>query len=199
MTPFLNVQFIHNDNGKPAFAVIPYHQYEALMTNHSMAESLPTPFIRDDRYIALPEAEGEHIDLVRLVDYCLRQATVSMGAGDDRAESLEMYRKSLPINARTQALERFDSQFSGGLDPLIRRYFLSKESPYRNTMQATKEVVDALAKTGIFTRTKRKFDFYRPVNALDFDADAGKAYLADKPSVSDPIPTYFWFVKDADR
>lgn len=197
MTQELSVQLINDSNGKPAFAVLPYHQFEVLMANHPLAETLPTPLIRDDRYIDLPEASGECIDLVRLVDYCLRQATVSMGADDDRAEKLEQYRESLPVNARTQALERFDAQFSGGLDPLIRRYFLSKDSPYRNTMQATKEVVDALVKTGIFKRTKRKFDFYRPVNALDFDAEAGQAYLAGKPSATDPIPTYFWLVKEA--
>ncbi|WP_460093711.1 hypothetical protein [Pseudomonas sp. S2_B03] len=199
MTLKQNVQFINDEKGRPLFAVLPYHFYEVLMTNHPMAETLPTPLLKDDRYIELPEADGEHIDLVRLVDYCLRQATVSFGADDDRAENFELYRDSLPVNARTQALERFDSQFSGGLDPLIRRFFLPKDSPYRNTMQATTAVVDALVKTGIFTKTKRKFDFYRPVNALDFNVEAGRAYLDGKPAVENPIPTYFWHSQETYR
>ncbi|MBD8493839.1 hypothetical protein [Pseudomonas syringae] len=188
----LDVQFINDHTGKPAFAVLPIHQYEVLMLNHPMADDLPTPLIKDGRYIALPESDGDYIDLVRLVKHCLDQATVSMSADDDYSEKLEMYRASLPVNARTQSLERFESQFAGGLDPLIRRYFLREDSPYKNTMQATTEVVDALVKTGIFKRTKRKFDFYRPVNALDFDQDAGKAYLVGKPDVQDPIPPYYW-------
>lgn len=203
-----NVQFITDDNGIPIYAVIPISHYEALTMHYTAIEEAPSPLIQDDRYILLPEAPGERIDLYRLVDYCLRQALVAFAADDDREQTLKDYlktlpveiseealsefKKGIPINARTQALRVFEKEFSAGLDPLIRRHFLPKDSPYRNTMQATTAVVDALVKTGLFSRSKRKFNFYRPVNALDFNLEAAREFMKGKEVPKPQIEVYFW-------
>lgn len=195
-------QIITDQEGKPLFALIPYEEYLMLQKqmNETRTASTGGSLLSEDGLrISLPHAPGEHIDLVRLVDYCVRTHQVSMGADDDLDEVRKEYGESFPVNMRTQALANFDARQLGSLDPLIRAKFLSKNSPYRNTMQATTEVVNALVSTGIFVPTKRKFDFYRPVNALDFNVEAAKEFLAGKPAVKDPIKPYFWYKSPLDK
>lgn len=195
-------QIISDQEGKPLFALIPYEEYVMLQKNINERRTAPTGstlLSEDGLRISLPHAPGEHIDLVRLVDYCVRTSQVSMGADDDLDEVRKEYGESFPVNMRAQALTNFDARQMGSLDPLIRAKFLSKNSPYRNTMQATTEVVNALVSTGIFNPTKRKFDFYRPVNALDFNVEAAKEFLAGKPPVQDPIKPFFWYKSPLDK
>lgn len=192
MKKIADVQFVNDQEGLPVLAILPYPLYEKLIAMQPQVTELPNPLNVEGRYINLPEAPGEKIDLDRLVEYCLSQSAESMAAGDDSDEILRDYELSLPVNARTQALELFKRQQRGGLDHLIREHFLPEDSPYKNTMQATAAVVDALVKTGLFVKTKRKFDFYRPVNALDFNQAAGLKFREGKPKVDKPIPPYFW-------
>lgn len=195
-------QIISDQNGKPLFALIPYEEYVMLQKNlneRPAAQAVSALLSEDGLRISLPNAPGEHIDLVRLVDYCVRTHQECMGSDDDFDEVRKEYGESFPVNMRAQALANFDARQMGSLDPLIRAKFLSKNSPYRNTMQATTEVVNALVSTGIFHPTKRKFDFYRPVNALDLNVEAAKEFLAGKPPVLDPIKAFFWYKSPLDK
>lgn len=186
------VQTILNDCGEPVFAVIPYADFKEMERHLTQAESTTNLELESDWYISLPEAPGEKIDLVRLVDYLLRQSNVAFSADDDKEEKMKDFISHFPVNARTQALAAFEGRTAAGLDTLIRRFFLPSGSPYADRMQATKAVVDSLVATGLFRRSKRKFDFYRPVNALEFDDKAAKEFMKGKPAVKDPIPTYYW-------
>lgn len=163
-----NVQLIRNEQDKPLFAVIPYETYLELIKDKDlpMGLTIASSLISDDGLsIRLPYGgPGAEIGLIRLVDYCRRSSTVSMS-----------------INARQQSLDKFDSKQQGSLEYLLRTQFLAKDSPYRNTMQATSEVVDALVQTGIFRRSKRDFPgYYRPVLALDYISEQGDEFLSGK-------------------
>jgi len=181
------VQFILDQNQKPLFAVLPFESYKKLIDHQDSASDLPShPSLlsEDGMRVRLPHGgPGAYIDLVRLVDYCMNASLVSMA-----------------INARQQALDKFSIDQIASLDPLIRMCFLPKDSPYRNTMQATTEVVDALVETGIFVRSKRSFDapnskYYRPVNALDFIVEAGERFLGGKKP-SEQINAFYWMKTD---
>lgn len=149
-----NVQFIHSADGQPLFAVVPMAIYQTLVDNN-LSENLPKTaslLSADGRYVRLPNAGPNfHLDVLRLADLFERRGTTCIA-----------------IAQRAQTLDKFDEeQARNGLDPLIRRLFLPENSPYRNTMQASNEVVDALVQTGIFEPTMAKFPaWYRPVKSL---------------------------------
>ncbi|XEG73997.1 hypothetical protein QA447_07140 [Pseudomonas sp. abacavir_1] len=177
-------QVIYDMNNKPAFAVLPYPEYEKIMT--LLAEKLdqPSPLLSEDGlFIRLPHGGPDAcIDLIVLANYCYERSLIAIAIG-----------------ARQQRLSKFDANQVGALDPLIRMCFLRPDSPYRNTMQATTEVVDALVETGLFKRTKRDFNnakegqqFYRPVLALDVNEDAVKAFVKSHPKPKFKIPPFYW-------
>ncbi|MCO7557605.1 hypothetical protein [Metapseudomonas otitidis] len=177
-------QIIYDTNNKPAFAVLPYPEYEKMMT--LLAEKLDqsSPLLSEDGLtIRLPHGGPDAcIDLIVLANYCYERSLISIAIG-----------------ARQQRLSKFAANQVGALDPLIRMCFLKPDSPYRNTMQATNDVVDALVETGLFKRTKRDFNnakegqqFYRPVLALDVNEDAVKAFVASHPKPNFKIPLYYW-------
>lgn len=191
---------IQDPDGNVLYYLVPPEEYQMHFAANVTQADTSSLISEDGLKIYLPEAgEGDHIDLVRLARYCVDTSLVAMGADDDRDSVKEEYAKSFPINMRQQALKNFEARQMGSLDPLIRAKFLPKDSPYKNTMQATTAVVDALVETGLFSRSKRKFDFYRPVNSLDFNLEAAKEFLKDKPEVKNRIDPYFWYKKPWDK
>ncbi|WP_218276160.1 hypothetical protein, partial [Pseudomonas sp. MPR-R5B] len=176
-----NVQFILNDQEKPVFAVLPYQAYLDLIKDKDIPEELTVAsslISSDGLKIRLPYGgPGAEIDLIRLVDFCRRASIISMS-----------------INARQQTLDKFENNQLGSLEYLLRTQFLPKDSPYKNTMQATSDVVDALEQTGIFRRSKRDFPgYYRPVLALDYIADQGDEFMRGrKLPLFNKIEPFHW-------
>lgn len=172
-----NTQFITDEHGKRLFAVLPYEYYRSLVgASPTMTQSTSRTLLSADcTKITLPNGgPGAYIDLVRLADYFQRRGTCD-----------------LAVNQRAQSLDKFPDNQRDTLDPFIRRHFLPPDSPYRNTMQVTTEVVDALVNTGMFKRIKKSYDyFYRPVNALEIVESALLEYLKDKSPVANPIQLY---------
>ncbi|TWI52975.1 hypothetical protein IQ22_02810 [Pseudomonas duriflava] len=150
------VQFIHDKEGNPVFAVLPIDSYRRIVSGDSalQAEAVVKPSLltEEDLMIKLPYAGPVgFLDIRQLVKYL-----DSKGIRD------------LAINQRAQKLDKYPEEQKMTLDPIIRRDFLPANSPYRNTMQATAEVVDALVESGFFRRTKKKYPFFaRAVNALE--------------------------------
>jgi len=169
-----SVQILVDSQGKPAYAVLPYQHYLTLIQDEMKNETQPTNSLlsHDGRYITLPNGgPGARIDVLRLADLVQRRG---------------LFR--IAINQRAQALDKFPKDQRATLDPLIRRVFLAEDSAYKNTMQASQEVVDALVETGIFKRVQADFDcFYRAVKALEVDNDGLAAYLEKHGSTDSPI------------
>lgn len=168
-----NIQFLSNENGEPVFAVLPIATYRELVAGrHDGAISdrpalpqSPSLLSADGRYVRLPHGgPNARLDVLRLVDLCARKEI-----------------SCLAIGKRAQALDLFSREdVRHGLDPLIRSYFLPKDSPYKNTMQAVNDVVDALIETGIFDHAKMRFPHYgRAVNSLKVNPAALKAFLEE--------------------
>ncbi|MDD2113824.1 hypothetical protein NP554_18780 [Pseudomonas asiatica] len=160
-----NVQLILDQNEAPIFAVLPYAEYTRLIANQSNPkEALTAPSLlsEDRRYIRLPHGgPGAKLDVVELLDWLNARAITD-----------------LAINQRAQTLDKFPQDQSMTLDPIIRRVFLPESSPYKNTMQAVAEVVDALVETGCFKRIKKSYpSFYRAVNALEIDWTEASQFL----------------------
>lgn len=182
------VQFIYGDQKDPLFAVLPYAAYTKLISPFKEETAAPvnTSLLSTDKLnIRLPHGGGASIDVVQLVDYCQQTSLVSMAVG-----------------ARQQRLSKFPHDHIASLDPMLRMCFLPVDSPYRNTMQATNDVVEALVQTGVFKLTKRDFNnakegqsFYRPVQALDFLEDSAKEFMKDKQRPKNPIPRWYWTEK----
>jgi hypothetical protein len=177
-------QFITGKDGQPQFAVLPYEDYCNLVNASSDATHVaPRSLINADRTdITLPNGgPGAYIDLVRLADYFQRRGTCDLGINQ----------MDMAVNQRAQSLEKFPSDQRDTLDPFVRRHFLRPDSPYRNTMQVTTEVVDALVDTGMFKRIKKSYPyFYRPVNALEVVVPALLEYIKQKGPASNPIPLF---------
>lgn len=147
-----SVQFIHNENGEVEYAVMPIAHYRALISDGPNSEA-PHPLVTKDKTaIKLPYGgPGTCLDIEELVQYLKTNGI-----------------KDLAVNQRAQVLSAYPKEQEMTLDPIIRREFLVPDSPYRNTMQASGEVVDALVSTGRFRRAKKRYDFFnRAVNALE--------------------------------
>jgi hypothetical protein len=148
-----SVQFIHNEDGEAEYAVMPIAHYRALI-----AEDYSTPaaahllLTEDPTAIKLPYGgPGVRLVVEELIGYLNKHGITD-----------------LAINQRAQSLNKYPEVQKMTLDPIIRREFLAPDSPYRNTMQATGDVVDALVSTGRFRRAKKRYDFFnRAVNALE--------------------------------
>lgn len=147
-----SVQFIHNENGEAEYAVMPIAYYRSLTSDVSDNDTAHPLLTQDKTAVKLPYGgPGTCLVIDDLVDY-LRKNGI----------------KDLAINQRAQVLSAYPKEQEMTLDPIIRREFLNEDSSYRNTMQATGEVVDALVSTGRFRRTKKRYDFFnRAVNALE--------------------------------
>lgn len=147
-----SVQFIHNENGEAEYAVMPIAYYRSLTSQGSDSDTAHPLLTQDKKAVKLPYGgPGTCLVIDDLVDYLKKHGI-----------------KDLAINQRAQVLGAYPKEQEMTLDPIIRREFLMQDSSYRNTMQATGEVVDALVSTGRFRRTKKRYDFFnRAVNALE--------------------------------
>lgn len=149
-----DIQFINSPHGEAQYAVLPIKVYQDLIarSGDSALPSSPSLLSEDKRYIRLPNAgPSMWLDVLRFADLCSRRSL-----------------SFIAINQRAQTLDKFDPGQAFTLDPILRRVFLPDDSPYKNTMQASNEVVDALVETGMFKRSMRPFPaFYRPVKSLD--------------------------------
>lgn len=165
------IQFLSNENGEPVFAVLPIATYRELVAarhddaigDRPASQQSPSLLSADGRYVRLPHGgPNARLDVLRLADLCARKEI-----------------SCLAIGKRAQALNLFSmEEVRHGLDPLIRSFFLPKDSPYRNTMQAVNDVVDALVATGIFDHAKVRFPHYgRAVNSLKVNKVALQAFL----------------------
>jgi|SRR5471030_632091 len=173
-----NVQFLIGKDGDPQFAVLPYGEYLALqkaLPGEQLATHTASLLSADKTRILLPHGgPNAYLDLVQFADYVARHGVMNMA-----------------INQRAQALDKFPREQLNTLDPLIRHHFLPQGSPYKNTMQATTAVVDALVESGLFVRVKQSYpSFFRPVNAIASCEAAIKQFLKDhpKPSVQIDMP-----------
>lgn len=148
-----DVQFLHDKAGNPVFAVLSMDYYRSLTASESPAiEVGPPNLLVDDGYtVKLPYGGPDaQIDIRDLVRYLLKNGVYD-----------------LAINQRAQSLDKYPEDQRMTLDPIIRHDFLAKSSPYKNTMQATADVVEALVKSGYFVRIKKKYPYLsRTVNAL---------------------------------
>lgn len=170
-------QFIIGKDGKPQFAVLLYNDYLSLIDASSEVTQVAPPGLisADGTKVTLPNGgPGAYIDLVRLADYFQRRGTIS-----------------LAVNQRAQSLDKFPDDQRDTLEPFIRRHFLPSDSPYRNTMQVTTELVDTLVETGMFKLIKQSFPyFYRPVKALEIVVPALLEFLKEKGPATNPIQLY---------
>ncbi|MEG1038979.1 MAG: hypothetical protein RSE94_03555 [Pseudomonas sp.] len=150
-----SVQFIHGDDGEAVFAVMPIGMYRALMAGGVQSEASPSshPLLNEDHtMIKLPYGgPSAYLHVPDLLAYL-------------KAHGIQ----HLAINQRAQTYDKFPQEQLMTLDPIIRREFLG-DLRYKNTMQATTEVIDALVATGHFRRIKQRYDglFIRAVNALE--------------------------------
>lgn len=170
--------FLYDAHGAPVFAILPYKRYQILLEAANQSANIPDPKITEITEIPLPYGGAATINLIRLTDFFERLFKKGIS--------------SIPIDARNEVLDQLrkryltpEEQKYPGLDILIRLHFLPKDSGYRNTRQAVREVVDCLENTGIFTLTKEVFpNSYRAVNALKYCPEAGEKYL-EKHNVFD--------------
>lgn len=161
-------QLLTDEHGTPLFAVIPYASYLDLLKAADQNSILPISEIKE---IPLPYSGGYSVDLIRLVEFFNRRDQAGF--------------HSIPVDARNEVLDKLMERYLSpeshdypGLDILLRLFFLPEHSPYRNTRQAVREVIEALENTGIFRLTRESFpNSYRAVNALTYDRNAGVAYL----------------------
>ncbi|WP_342244734.1 hypothetical protein [Pseudomonas sp. OTU5201] len=165
----MTVQYLHAADGTPLFAVLPIDQYRQLLNGHGTVPISAPLLSADGRYVNLPHGGSDaKLDVVQLIQLWLA------GIADG---TLDVH---MAINSRAQTLDRFlPEQQRCTLDPLVRTQFLQSDS-YRNTMQVTTEVVDALVATGVFSRCSKLYPglFSRSVKALEIDPDKAQAFLA---------------------
>lgn len=160
------LQYINGADGKPAFVVIPYAEFShgdspaecEASTSHS--HSLLSA---NGLFIRLPHGGPDaQIDLLQFIDAWMRRGTLSM----------------LAVNKRYQAYEKFEGEALNGLDAILRRCFLPKDSPYHNTMQASTAVVDAFVETGVFSRNLESMPgYYRPVQCIRINVEMAEHFL----------------------
>ncbi|MEX3919389.1 hypothetical protein AB4Y43_24615 [Paraburkholderia sp. BR10872] len=110
----------------------------------------------------------------------------------------------VPIAKKTQKLTDFEAKRDdnnktvgpiNGLDAMLRRCCLPEGSPYRDTMQATTAVVDALVETGLFKRTTQTMPgFYRPVQCLSVVLEKILTFVNDHGEPENPIDPHLLIV-----
>ena len=91
--------------------------------------------------------------------------------------------------------DKFEGEAVNGLDAILRRCFLPENSPYKNTMQATTAVVDALVETGIFSRSiEAMTGYYRPVQCIRIDEERAKAFLQKHGRPENPLDLHHFML-----
>lgn len=166
-----DISFIVDAQGSKQSVVISMELYSQLLPTirglkqrerQNDGGSISSLIVDKGTAILLPYGGGEKLSLVKLVDYLLDKKLTS-----------------LAINNRAQHLHDYDKKYlETTLDPIVRGVFLSKEA-YKNTMQVTTAVVDALEDTGLFIRERKLYDnFTRTVNGVRLDVEKCKAFLA---------------------
>ncbi|WP_313233999.1 hypothetical protein [Delftia acidovorans] len=175
------VQFIEDQHGEPIFAVVPINLYKQMALENPKANLQEKSLLSSDgRYVKLPHAGKDgKLDVLRLATL-LKEACV----------------ESLSIGARAMTLDKYPPAERNSLDPIIRRLLLPQDSPYKNTMQATTAVVDALVETGLFERATLSYPwYYRPVKSLKINAQATRDFIKRHPNLPadqrvDPMEIY---------
>ena len=163
-------QFLHGPNGERTFAVLTIEEYLRLNPDAEAEEEAvagPSLLHADGFTITMPNGgPGQTFDVRQLVCAMMRRGTTGMAVNGVMA-----------INARKQAYHAFNVNTMNTLDPILRRCFLPPDSPYRNTLQATVRLVDALIETGVFTRAMVSGPgFYRPVQGIRLDEEQAVAF-----------------------
>jgi hypothetical protein len=161
------IQYINGADGMPAFVVIPYAEFsrsDSPVVAEGVASTSNSLLSNDGLFIRLPHGGPDvKIDLRKFIDAWTRRGTISV----------------LAITQRRQAYDTFEGEALNGLDAILRRCFLPKDSPYKNTMQATKAVVDALVETGVFLRSTESMPgYYRPVQCIRINEEKALEFLA---------------------
>ncbi len=173
------IQYINDSQGRSTLIVMPRIEFErdyVLRVDSTNMAAIPESLLSaDGRTITLPHGGlGAKIDVHALAHAFCRRGTVLT---------------VLPIAKKQQKLADFGSGPDGpinGLDAMLRRCCLPKESPYRDTMQATTAVVDALVETGLFERAVRSLPgFYRPVQCLVVNEEKMITFVNE---LGDPAP-----------
>lgn len=141
-----NVQFLHNQFGEAIFAILPIETYKALLLGSSQetAEQVKTS----------PLLFGEGDNLSVRLPYGGPDAAVKIKDIISKFKNLGV--NEMAVNARAQSLDKFSEDQQHTLDPVLRRML---PHSYQNTMQATKDVVDALVASGYFKLDRRKFPY----------------------------------------
>lgn len=152
-------QFILDNDGNAIFAVLPIDHYRALTGAGQQAKETPQAASlvnTEDWTLKLPF--GGMFATIRLVDLLVLMDKHQM--------------KDLAINQRAQSYDKFPQDQMLTLDPILRSLLPPAAAAYKNTMQATTEVVDSLVNCGLFTRIRKKYDYSsRTVNALEVVQD----------------------------
>ena len=173
----LRYQYINGADGQPAFVVIPYAEFsrdqsqvEAKSHEEFASDSLLSA---DGLFVRLPHGGPDaRMDLRQFIDAWVRRGTISV---------LAIYKKQ-------QAYEKFKNEAQNGLDAILRRCFLPKDSPYINTMQATTAVVDALVETGVFSQSLESMPgFYRPVQCIRINDEKAVEFLHTHGKPTHPL------------
>lgn len=155
-----NVTVFHDASGNPIQVLLSWVEYQKLINPEKPGKSLET---NDPNRIRLPGTNG----LMALDVQALVENLHVLGA------------VVIPINCKAQALDAFGENENVTLEVVV-RCMLGQESPYKNTMQCTNALVDALVETGRFERCRAKSaklqinhscpyplkQFYRPVHCL---------------------------------
>lgn len=170
------LQYINGADGKPAFVVIPYAEFsrgDSPVVAEGEASASDSLLSDDGLFIRLPHGGPDaKIDLLQFIDAWARRGTISV----------------LAINKRRQAYEKFEGEALNGLDAILRRCFLPKDSPYKNTMQATTAVVDALVETGVFSRSlESMLGYYRPVQCIRINEEKAAEFLQKHGKPNAPL------------
>lgn len=173
-------QFINAPDGTPLFVVLPYAEFKKMENPENATEAPASLLSSDGLTIRLPNGgPGATLDLVQFVDVWVRNGTVSMA-----------------INKRQQPYDQFPREQINSLDPILRRCFLPKDSPYKNSMQATSAVVDALVETGLFSQTLEKWKgWYRPVQCIRIDEEKALAFLRQHGAPKVRVDTHDFAIK----
>ncbi|MDN7487542.1 MULTISPECIES: hypothetical protein [Burkholderia] len=187
------IQYVNASDGTPTHVIIPVDEFERdyvrIDTTHAAPESEPAReslLSADKLFIKLPHGGPDaKIDVHAFAHAFCRRGTT------------DTVLPVVPIAKKTQKLADFEAKRDGnnnmvgpinGLDAMLRRCCLPEGSPYRDTMQATTAVVDALVETGLFKRTTQSMPgFYRAVQCLSVVEEKIVAFVDDHGEPDNPI------------
>ncbi|WP_186214102.1 hypothetical protein [Burkholderia gladioli] len=186
------IQYVNASDGTPTHVIIPINEFKrdyvpVGSTNVATASESESLLSADKLFIKLPHGgPNAKIDVHAFAHAFCRRGTT------------DTVLPVVPIAKKTQKLADFEGTRDdnkrvvvgpiNGLDAMLRRCCLPEGSPYRDTMQATTAVVDALVETGLFKRTTQTMDgFYRPVQCLSVVQEKIIAFVNDLGEPKNPI------------